>query len=120
MTARILIGAILFILAAMPAAYGGEEESTDQDAGALVSGSQTQAVRASSDEGSGTARTTTDDTRGGAIFMPFSEGPKPEASHQVAAPKPPKSEGADFTLTAAVALGGMGLFAYVLRRVLNA
>jgi len=53
---------------------------------------------------------------GGALFNPFADAPDAPRKSALANKKPADTDRADFSLTAAVALGGIAVFAYLLRR----
>jgi hypothetical protein len=117
MTPRALIGTFIFALISLLASSGAAQVVTGGHALGSSSEPGPDPVTKTSPERP--APTAPLSALGSAIFNPFSEAPSVERSRPPAADHAPDRDAADFTLTAVVALGALGVFAYALRRALD-
>jgi hypothetical protein len=118
MNARIGFGILVFALAMACTAHAKPRDdlpdATLAPAAGLASGTP-QSERADTARTAAPTRTPAEGP-GGALFNPFAEAPDAPRKHPLAGKKPADTDRADFSLTAVVALGGIALFAYLLRR----
>ena len=75
---------------------------------------------ASTDDASNRARSADAGSPGGAIYNPFSNAPAADGMRAADTKQTAHADDADLTFTVVVALAGIGLFRYVLRRALSA
>ena len=115
MTPGAVVGVVLVALAATMSAHARTEPL---GGGPSHRGVTRQAVERTAPPGEA-AKTEATASAGGAIYTPFSDAPGSTRPKETTADPPSNADPAGMSLTVGVALAGVALFGYVLRRAMR-
>jgi hypothetical protein len=115
-----MVGALLVVLATAVPAHARTEVIGGGPSHRGVSRPPTQSAALPDDSSQGAEKTEPAAPPGGAIYLPFAEASGSASPHATTAKPSSNTEHTGVGLAAAIALAGVALFGYILRRVARA